>query len=133
MSRITKHEMRLSENEKFDIDITGKADTAGTAEIAVSLSGYQASTAQTPNRIPVRDGNGLVPGTAPSSRTINGKALNANIVLAAQDIQFSNGQTVQDHLNNPLPHLYTDPSTGRTYKWGVAFHAGQWGIMVEEV
>lgn len=39
------------------------------------------------------------------------------------------------HIAPPdsLPHITTDPVTGKTYRWGIACQNGQWGILYEEV
>lgn len=39
----------------------------------------------------------------PTSRTVNGKALSANITLAASDIKYSDGTTVQNTLQKVYP------------------------------
>jgi hypothetical protein len=37
------------------------------------------------------------------------------------------------HLADDMPHMTTDSSTNKVYRWGLAIQNGEWGILYEEV
>jgi hypothetical protein len=50
-----------------------------------------------------------------------------------EEIGAATADSFTAHLADNMPHMTTDPSTNKVYRWGLAIQNGEWGIIYEEV
>ena len=94
------HDDRYYTESEMDSKLSGKSDTGHTHTVDSSLSSTSANPVQ--NKVV----NSALAGKVPITRTVNGKALSANITLSASDV----GADVSGAASNALDEAkaYTD-------------------------
>ena len=60
-----------------------------------------------------------------------------NVIQEGTPVNAANMNNIENkidaHSADNIPHMTTDPSTNKVYRWGLAIQNGEWGIIYEEV
>ncbi len=78
---------------------------------------------------------GITPpdGNAASGISVDNTELEVISGASQQDVDESIDQVISTHLLETMPHQTTDPTTSKTYTYGIAMQNGVVGILMEEV